>query len=52
MTLLTAMVEDKQLWVRDEKESTCIGRQIVLDFGCQTALGAAMMEEEMAKASD
>ena len=52
MTLLAAMEEEKQLWVRGEKESTRIGRRIVLDFGCRTALGAATAEEEMAKASD
>ena len=52
MNLLSTMAEDKQLRVRDEKESTRIGRRIILDFGCQTALGAATAEEEMAKASD
>ena len=52
MTLLAATAEEKQLRVRDEKELTRIGRQIVLDFGCQTALGAATAEEEMAKAFD
>ena len=52
MNFLAATAEEKQLWVCDEKESTRIGRRIVLDFGCQTALGAATTEEEMAKASD
>ena len=52
MTLLATTEKEKQLWFRDEKESKRIGRQIVLDFGCQTALGAATAEEEMAKASD
>ena len=52
MTLLDAMAKEKQLRVRDEKEPTRIGMRIILDFGCQTALGAATAEEEMAEASD